>query len=377
MDTKKTVVHNIVLEKEAKRQLTDSKNRAAIEALLAGVNSKARSLRGWKIDVVPRSRYVIAGSRPDPKGKYGELIYDVQLTATVEYTVERASLNAEFQNIVSSIIAKAAVPKWTVAMVDGSKYEPVVESNTQDEIGYAPIVIPDNWRDNFAHLYGLDPHITRVFGALEAAIRSDWVHRFHGALVGPPGCGKSDVCASLKRALGEEAVMEFDATATTAAGALLELKEREELPRVLVVEEIEKAAENSMQWLLSIMDLRGNIKKRTARGNIDRNTRMLVFATVNDFHGFEKVASGALASRFSNKIFFQRPGRDLLERILVREIESVGGDMRWIAPTLDFAEQRKTTDPREVIALALCGRDGLLDGSYQRDVTATGTYVNE
>jgi MoxR-like ATPase len=165
--------------------------------------------------------------------------------------------------------------------------------------------------------------------------------------------------------------MEYDATATTAAGAIKDLSEREILPRVIVVEEIEKADEKALSFLLALCDLRGEIRKTTARATIQRDTKVLVVATVNDVPLFEKMLAGALASRFANKIWFKRPSRETLSRILVREIRKINGDPAWVSPALDYCEERGVTDPRQVIALALCGRDMLVSGAYQKMLSET------
>jgi MoxR-like ATPase len=159
--------------------------------------------------------------------------------------------------------------------------------------------------------------------------------------------------------------MEYDATATTAAGAIKDLAEREILPRVLVVEEIEKADEKALAFLLALCDLRGEIRKTTARATIQRDTKVFVIATVNNVDLFEKVLAGALASRFANKIYFKRPSRDTLAMILDREVAKVDGDEAWIKPTLDYCDDRDITDPRQVIALTLTGADMWLSGEYQ------------
>jgi MoxR-like ATPase len=213
--------------------------------------------------------------------------------------------------------------------------------------------------------------------ALEAGLLSAWNHRFHCALIGPPGCGKSDIAGSFKAALGEEAVLEFDATATTAAGAIKELAEREILPRVLVVEEIEKSDEKALSFLLAVLDLRAEIRKTTARATIQRDTKLFAIATVNNHELFGKLNAGALSSRFSNKIWFKRPSRETLELILQREVQKVSGDFAWISPALDWCDEMCITDPREVITICLCGRDKLITGDYQEMLRQTSEFVPE
>lgn len=361
----------IKLAKVAGRALNDDKIRQQIDTIVASVNTAGRMQRGWAVGVVKPTAY-----------RYHSVDYNSTYRVTLEVTCskERASNEQEFANIVNAINTRGNASHWDVESIDGEPYKKqtlAVQQQENSDIGYAPIEIPGDWDSYFNHLYGLDAHINRIRRALDAAVFSGWRHRFHCALIGPPGCGKSDICQSIKKALGEDSVLEFDATATTMAGAQKELAERDDLPRILLVEEIEKAPESSMAWLLSVLDLRGEIRKTTARGNVLRDARMLAIATVNDLPTFQKVNFGALESRFSNKVFFNRPSRELLGRILTREVERVNGDVRWVAPALDYAEAINTTDPREVIAIALCGREALLTGEYQRDMRATSNNPRE
>jgi MoxR-like ATPase len=294
-------------------------------------------------------------------------------------------LDDEFAAIVSHIERKAKFPgKWDLAKVDGEDWKAKKAAEAQDEkdkasveIGYLRLEIPEDFESYFDHLYGLEAHISRVKRAIEGTMETGWKKRLHCVLIGPPGCGKSDIAHTVKEAFGAENVLEFDATSTTMAGAQKELAERAEsgvgLPRVLLVEEIEKADEKALAWLLSLMDLRGEIRKTTARGKINTDTKMICIATANDIPTLKRIASGALYSRFSNKIYFRRPTRELLGRILEREVNLLRerGNMAWIEPTLNLADKIKTTDPREVISLMLCGRDALLDGKFQQEYLAT------
>jgi MoxR-like ATPase len=270
-----------------------------------------------------------------------------------------------------------AFGNWTLTEVDGNEYaapeddDSVTSKIDKEMIGYADCEIPDDWSTYFDHLYGLDPHISRVRSAVDAAVRSSFRNRFNVVLVGPPGCGKSDVAESMRKALGEDAVMSFDATATTAAGLIKDLNDRDILPRVVVFEEIEKASEAAMQPLLGILDQRGEIRKTTARGSIQRDTKCLAIATVNDYKLFKRLQAGALASRFSNTVHFNRPSRETLSMILHREVAKVDGNSEWVKPALDYCEDHDIDDPREVIAFCLCGADDLLTGDYQKMMDAT------
>jgi hypothetical protein len=388
-------VHTVVLHKPSKRSLQEKVIESNLKNLLASVNTRALSVRGWTVeegDAYPNAnRDVPDNFRTAPvrawKQEYAswaaeyEYVYKLYLRVTFESA--KAPESNEFNALCNTIATRCIQPgfgKWTLSEVDDQPFEIVETGEINTDIGYAPIEgIPDDWEDNFSHLFGLDNHIMRVRRALEAGVYSNWNNRYHCALVGPPGCGKSDICQSIKRALGEDAVLEFDATATTAAGAIKELSEREILPRVLLVEEIEKADEKAMSFLLSVLDLRSQIRKTTARATIVRDTKLFAIATVNNVPLFQNLQAGALASRFSNTIWFKRPDRKQLELILKREITRLGseGNKAWIAPTLDYCESVGISDPRSVSAICLCGRDMLLDGTYQSILAGTGEDVTQ
>lgn len=373
--------HVVRLSKEAGRQLNDDKMRGQVEGIIASANTVARQNKGWKFEItsVPGGTgWFIDDRNPNTTAR----TYHVFVSVSVKDSPRKLELlEADFQNIAGAMHTKGETSPgspWQVTSVDGKEWTFSATDETREalssEIGYVPIRMPNDWEDNFGHLFGLDPHIARVKRSIYNAISTDFQSRINTVLVGPPGCGKTDICQTLKRIFGEESVLEFDGPSTTMAGAQKELGEREELPRILLVEEIEKAPEASLSWLLSILDMRGEIRKTTARdsANIQRSTKMLAIATVNNWELFQKANSGALASRFANRVFFHRPSRELLEKILLREVEKFGGNPKWVKPTLDFAEKLEITDPREIIATMMCGRDDLLNGSYQRDVLATG-----
>jgi hypothetical protein len=376
-----TETHSIKFIKPAKRSLRDKVIESNATALFTSVMTKSMTVRGWAIDTdVTRGTEGTFFTRTDGDGDQYEYVYEMFATITFARDDDKRPGNNELASILRTLAQRANSPafgNWTLAEANGNAYvipgdDDDISSNVNaDLIGYTDVEIPDDFESYFSHLFGRNSHIARIKKALEAAIMSDWSNRFHCALIGPPGCGKSDICGSLKRALGEDAVMEFDATATTAAGAIKELAERDILPRVMVVEEIEKADEKSLAFLLALCDLRGEIRKTTARATIQRDIKMVVIATVNNVERFESIATGALASRFSNKIGFSRPSREQLAMILTREVKKIGGDPAWIKPTLDYAEERNITDPRLVIAVCLCGMDALVSGEYQKMLADT------
>jgi hypothetical protein len=382
--------HNIILTKQAQRSLRDKVIENNITALLASVNGKSLAVRGWMLE---RSAEVIASTgrcwgRQSMTSEEGyEWGYDIVLSLTFQREDDKQPSVNEAASIIRTLAVRSVQPsfgKWAVTRVDGISYtqpdDDEISSNVnRDLVGYADVLMPDDdeWNEAFSHLFGLDSHIARVRSALLAGADSGWRNRFHAALIGPPGCGKSDIGATIRQALGEDAVMQLDATATTAAGAIKELSEREILPRVIVIEEIEKAPEAAMSFLLGVLDQRSEIRKTTARGTIQRDTKLFAIATVNDVALFRKLQAGALASRFPNTIFFSRPSRETLSLILTREVSKVDGNHEWIEPTLNYCQDHGITDPRTVISLCLCGRDDLLSGIYQKMLDETGEYTDD
>lgn len=370
------VEHIITLEKQAGRSLDDNKSEIQIQTMVDAANSPDRLKRGWRTEFAESNRNRRFRKIGDKSNGW---TYRIDLSVTCQPSKLRSTLGAEFDNIVAIVDAKAQLPanRWRVSAVDDSPYVPraieAVSLDPNESIGYAPFELPDEeeWGMAFDGLYGLDDYTTIIRRSLEAAERSGWTQRVNILLYGPPACGKTELCKRVQKMLGSEAVLEFDATSTTMAGAQQMLSEREEMPRVLIVEEIEKAPEASLQWLLSVLDLRGEIRKTTARGSILKDVHMVGIATVNNLELFEKLAAGALSSRFALQLAFNRPTREILWRILDREIRRVGGDLRWIEPALDFAEDIELTDPRKIIAITVTGREKLLDGSYQSMIMRT------
>ena len=379
--------HTLTIVKHARRSLQEKVIDSNAETLRASVQTKALAVRGWSFEQ----------NRDESNGQWWlrvastqdgyEHMYVAYWTLNFERRDDQQPAADEFASIVRTIDKRTKSPafgSWDgVFKVDGERYEPPVDGDptsshiTKDLVGYGDVQIPANWTDHFSHLFGLGAHVKRIMLALEASQRSDWTRRFHSVLIGDPGCGKSDICKTIKAMLGDEAVWELDATATTAAGAIKALTERETLPRVIVIEEIEKGDEDMTKFLLALLDLRGEVRKTTARTAVQRDTKVVCIATVNNEAKFSKMNAGALASRFTNKIHFSRPSRETLALILDREVTATNGDLRWIEKALDYCEEHDITDPRMVISICLVGADLLLSGEYQEMLHATSAEMNE
>jgi ATPase family associated with various cellular activities (AAA) len=369
-----TESHRIVLTKDSQRHLNAKSLDNAITHIL-GVNTKTLAARGWTVRTdafSPEGQFREHALLDDSANEYRNELHFLAL-----YEGDAAPTKSEIRAIVKTMNTRASNPlggRWKVASIDDQAYT-VTDGgevlSVKDFIAYAEYEIPEDFESSFDHLYGLDSHIGRIKLALEVAQLSQFSNRYHVALIGPPGCGKSDICETLTDVLGEDSVMKFDATATTAAGAIKQLDEAEILPRVLVVEEIEKVTAEALSFLLALMDMRGEIRKTTAKKSIVKDTKILVVATVNNHELFDKMLAGALSSRFANKLWFHRPDEATRYRILAREVAKLDGDDAWIQPTLDYAREHNIDDPRMISALCLCGRDRWLDGSYVKMLADT------
>lgn len=221
-------------------------------------------------------------------------------------------------------------------------------------------------------IYGRESQIAVVMSALEAAAASRMEHRFHCLLNGPPGCGKTDIILATRALLLSLKIKHvfLDATTTTAAGAKkILLDESEEAPNVILFEELEKvvAGENSISWLLALMDRRGTVSVTNFRVQASRKVPALVIAAVNNMDLLEKMSSGALFSRFSNEIFCPLPDEDTCRMILKREVGKLpDGNPKWIDATMRYCKERGIISPRKMVPICIQGRDRLLNGEYQK-----------
>jgi energy-coupling factor transporter ATP-binding protein EcfA2 len=368
----------VTLSKGAMRQIrTSVVEDHFLNKILVGVNNKRRAVQGYRIEPamvgqgdLSEGHTSVRSTEPKFYTLRGnaETGYQGEVFINVVWTRDSEPPNLDIVRLlVKSLDTKASQYKWEVSAFEGEDWTPPDEvlGNISEEAGYVTVVLPEQkeWESHISHLIGLDEKWEAIRGAIEAGLVSDWEDRQNVALIGPPGCGKSDMLRSLKRALGEDAVLEFDATSMTTAGVIKLLEERTVLPRCVFIEEIEKSPKDATNFMLALADLRAEIRKTTHRDNIQRDINVLVICTVNGKKLFFERASGALASRFTNKLYFKRPDREMLKRILEREVVKIKGDLNWIDPVLDWCDRTNETDPRAV--------QSLLKTYRQRWVTST------
>jgi SpoVK/Ycf46/Vps4 family AAA+-type ATPase len=255
------------------------------------------------------------------------------------------------------------LPGWKKIGDDSSN-----DINTTKEATTAELLaFPENIKEYFSHIYERDLHITEILGAIGLARDTDMRMREHVLLYGYPGCAKTELIQTIPEIFGEVAVKELDATALTKAGAERMLLESPQVPKIILLEELEKTIEGNLPWLLAVLDTRGKITKTNARMDVSRLTRCLVIATVNDVDKFKNFQSGALYDRFCHRLYCPLPSRELLQKILLREVVNIpGGDPAWIEPAIEYAlEVENTYQVRRVLAIMALGRDRLITGEYQ------------
>lgn len=291
---------------------------------------------------------------------------------------ERAALagqNAKFQSPWSTKLPQTPI-------------ESMVEPERDDSIEESEVIPLESLEsldpgDAYSHLFGLDAQIRTLMSSVQAAIDSGMENRFHSLMYGPPACGKTDVLQSTYKLLTGFGVscLLIDAPATTEAGMRKLLLDEDEIaPQVIFIEEIEKV-QHSFRLLLGLMDDRGTVTQLNFRNSATRQVKALVLASANDYLALQKSDSGALLSRFSTEIYCPRPTREILAQILERDIRKVNGSLDWIEPTLEYCfDKQGITDPRMLKRVALCGKEKLTTGEYQKDLDSirgpgSGIYI--
>ncbi len=313
-----------------------------------------RQRRGWTFDV---KHY------DDRRGTKFH-IYEYQIILKFSGEQTRESTDKEVDTVLLPLMEKGGQqikPAWEIIALNGAAW---VKQETMAADGkitkpYAHVEIPKNPAPFFKHIYDRDSQIDVALAYIQAAVDSAWLYRPHCAFVGEPGGGKTETARAIRQMLGDDAVFEMDATSTTMAGAIKNLNERTVMPRVLIIEEIEKADFDQFPWLLAVMDPRGEIRKITYNREVILDTQMLVIGMINNYKAFKHALEGALSSRFGEPIFFPKADRKTQRRILERDVLRIQGDVAWIDPALDYAQEANIYDIRHILAICMAGKSRL------------------
>ncbi len=310
------------------------------------------------------------------------------LKASIEFspTTDRQSVHDKWPNIVKRFAEAGCASQlkqhpWVVVTPNGYKQiatEAAAKTSEMEELAEEPKLLGEvniDPKDYYSRIYNRQPQIRRIIDSLHLGQRTDWVKRTNTLLDGEPGGGKTEIMLSTREMLGKEneAWQWYDATSMTKAGVIEGIMKAKVIPPVLFIEEIEKCEEGALRWLLGVMDRRGEIRRTNYRvGNQAKNVRMLVIASANNVKLLKTVLSGALYSRFQNKIYCPEPDRPTMQQILLRELADIKGRESWVEPAIQFGfDKWGITDPRDLINIMSCGGQRLISGEYQQDYEAT------
>ena len=83
--------------------------------------------------------------------------------------------------------------------------------------------------------------------------------------------------------------------------------------------------------------------------------------------GSDGSEAGALSSRCVSQIYFPRPSDMVLRQILQKEIARNGGDLAWLDPCIQMAQELEVLPIPASSGPTSQGGDRLLDGTYQSD----------
>ena len=382
METKMNIVKNIVtLHKTFKKKVSSNSIEKHVYYLTGRALGARRGKQGWKC----------VDNHKRPTRVNDHWLYEVELTFSKKSgrTKDLELVDKQWKEIVKYLDVacnnknKFLDKPWSIVKTEENNKEEVEETNISQALenkdvkkDYANINL--NKHDYFDHIYDRNHQIEMVIKAINLAVETKMAERRHVVLLGPPGCGKTTILGALSKMLGneDEAYIYMNGAATSKAGAESKLGGASIIPPIMFIEEIEKTTEDSLRWLLTVLDERAELRKLNYRVDIRKSVPILCIATANSEEKFEGFDSGSLASRFSSKVYCQRPERNVLKQILKREIDKLSGHgiettYDWIDPTLDYClNEEKNDDPRHVITVCLTGRDGLLDGSFQETLKA-------
>jgi hypothetical protein len=252
--------------------------------------------------------------------------------------------------------------------------------DTDDYIGRTPILPVEDSIINidptgyFDHLFDREDQINILVSATRTAIDSDFQIRTHIILHGPPAGGKTSLSTAFIEMVGEEHCYRIDATTSTQAGIISDLFENRQPGSVkfIVIDEIEKCDKEYLRWLLGVMDDRAELRVNNTRvGSLQMPLAALVIATTNNIQLIEGMMGGALASRFTEKVYCPRVRDQTIHKAVMQKLKMLRGvDINeasaWADKAIEYVRDVEGTDDiRRMIAVAVNGRERLLTGEFQ------------
>lgn len=229
--------------------------------------------------------------------------------------------------------------------------------------------------DLFDDLYGKQEALGVIMAALAVYNQTNGRNRYHSLFIGGPSAGKTEIANRLEEMLGTDNVLRINSESASKAGmenAILEYPMQ--LPPVLIIEEIEKIGDpNTLLWMLPALDERRKIIKVTAKdGILTKPVPFICIGTCNNFGKLERMHSGAIASRFTNRLYIPDMDDDMRYKILLGKINKLSHySEAWIEPAIKFCRESGDMSMRRLESVLMCGQDKLLTGEYQNTLRAT------
>lgn len=221
----------------------------------------------------------------------------------------------------------------------------------------------------FDDLYGKSDALTIIMSALKTYNDTDGAVRIHSLIIGSPSSGKTELLNRIELMVGKDQVFRTNSESMSKAGAENSiLNFPGPLPPILIIEELEKTDPDNLRWLLSAIDTRQEIIKITAKEGVERRSvPFICIGTCNNLEKLQKMHSGSIASRFSNKVFVKDMDDSTLCKILIDNLHKIPNhDIRWAQAAIDLARELGEVSVRKCLAIMFCGREKLLTGEYAK-----------
>ncbi len=367
----------LVIERQSVNKLNKTKidldvhsisNSAEGRANCPGVTGKASKVEGPKEVVNDK----------------GQNRYEYRFTVVVEKKNFRSEAAASkcLLNAKKHITRSAEGREWIVKgdTTEAAEATAIAESRVPFRL---PELTPEVMQTEFAGIYERDAHIRMIHASMYTAVETKFDERNHTLLYGEPAAAKTMLFERFKewyeREDGTERVALINATTLTKSGLenwILDRAKMGVLQEVLWFDELEKGKPEDFHCLLNIMDGTGEIARLNSKiGKQSASAKILVWGVCNNEQKIRSWESGALWSRFNKKYPCVRPSRELmleiaLGKIADRQARGLKANTKWAYAAVNYAfDVEKDNDPRFVLSM-LDGRDGLLDGSYFKDIEA-------
>jgi len=366
---------DLVLERRSRNRLNPEITRKKLRKI-AEAASRNRSLgfRG-RVGKLSEPELIVDEESKDEVHRY---LVRLRLEKAVVRNPEAAQ--KQFDHIMNVISRCAANEGWRVLneRVKAVEGESVSEQVNEPRPEFVvPRLTEEVLAVHFHGIYERDEQIRTIHDAVETMVETDGKVTNHQLLYGLWGSCKTVLMERFKAWYEADnqkvqRVAFVDGTTMSKAGLenwLLDLADADQLPDVLVVDELEKQATENLSVLNGIMGS-GVLAKLNARiSNRRRTVRIMVVGICNDLDQLKKNSLGnALLSRFGDPVYCPRPSRELALRILTDMVSAFpGGDPEWAVKAVEFGWDELGQRDIRKLKKHLSARHRLMDGSYQRD----------